>query len=321
MTETGHFLYLTEETLEGLGITSEDAVAAIEGLIKGRAQGKVWYAPKAVVQPDERYMMATLAAADDPPILAVKSLLLNPLNSERGLKQINALVTLLDSKTGLPLAVIDGNWVTAVRTAALSAVAAKRLARPNSSVAAFIGCGVQAQSHLKAFAALYPLREIRAFGRGRANIDALCKTGEDLGLTAIASATAQDAVEDTDIVISAVTLSADIEPFVDASWLKPGVFAAITDFVVPWVPASIAKFDRIIIDDLEQEASMESPLVAPNLVAGDLSGLVLGQVAGRSSDAERTAFIFRAHPLGDLALAALAYQKAVQQSLGSAIGA
>lgn len=321
MTETGDFLYLTEETLEGLGITTEEAVAAIERLIEGHAQAKVWYAPKAVVQPDARYMMATLAAADDPPVLAVKALLLNPRNTARGLKQINALVTLLDSNTGLPLAVIDGNWVTAVRTAALSAVAAKRLAMPNSTVAAFIGCGVQAESHLKAFAALFPLRELRAFGRGRANIDALCKTGQDLGLTSIASPTARDAVEGADIVISTVTLAADIEPFVDASWLKPGAFAAITDFLVPWVPDSIGRFERIIIDDEEQEASMESPLVEPDLVAGDLSGLVLGQVAGRGDDAERTAFIFRAHPLGDLALAALAYQKAVKQSLGTPIGA
>jgi ornithine cyclodeaminase/alanine dehydrogenase len=116
-------------------------------------------------------------------------------------------------------------------------------------------------------------------------------------------------------------LSAELEPFVDAGWLKPGAFAAITDFAVPWKPDSIAKFERIIIDDLEQEASMESPLVKPGLVAGDLSGLVLGKVAGRGNDAERTAFIFRAHPLGDLALAALAYQKAVEQSEGTPIGA
>jgi ornithine cyclodeaminase/alanine dehydrogenase len=66
--------------------------------------------------------------------------MLNPRNRERGLPDINAAVTLLDSDTGLPLAIIDGNWVTAVRTAGLSAVAAKRLARPDASIAAFIGC-------------------------------------------------------------------------------------------------------------------------------------------------------------------------------------
>ena len=100
-----------------------------------------------------------------------------------------------------------------------------------------------------------------------------------------------------------------------------GAFAAITDILVPWVPDSIGRCERIIIVDLEQEASMVSPLVEPNLVAGDLSGLVLGQVAGRGDDAERTALIISTHPLGDLVLAALAYQKAVKQSLGTSIGA
>lgn len=319
VTGTGTFLYLSEETLHGLGVTAGEAVEAIEHLIRGHAQSKVWYAPKAVVEPDARYMMATLAAADEPPFLAVKALVLNPGNAERGLKQINALVTLLDSETGLPVAVIDGNWVTAVRTAGLSAVAAKRLANPNSAIAAFIGCGVQAHSHLEAFAALFPLREVRAFGRGRPNIDSLCKSADDLGLSAIASNSAREAVTDADLVISAVTQSARLEPFLDAGWLKPGAFAAITDFAAPWIIDSLALFERIIIDDLEQEASMPSPLVKADLVAGDLSGLVLGDVAGRRTGAERTAFIFRAHPLGDLALAGLAYQKACAKSLGTSI--
>ncbi|SEQ84140.1 ornithine cyclodeaminase/alanine dehydrogenase [Nitrosomonas sp. Nm51] len=70
---------------------------------------------------------------------------------------------------------LDGGWVTAARTAGLSAVAAKRLAKIDSSVAAFIGCGVQARSHLKVFADLFPLTEIRAFGRGAENRDKLCQ--------------------------------------------------------------------------------------------------------------------------------------------------
>ena len=79
--------------------------------------------------------------------------------------------------------------------------------------------------------------------------------------------------------------------------------------------------DRIVIDDLEQEATMPNKLVGSDLVTGDLSGLVLGQIEGRSKAEDRTAFIFRAHPLGDLALAALAYQKARECSRGTAIPA
>jgi ornithine cyclodeaminase/alanine dehydrogenase len=249
----------------------------------------------------------------------VKSLILNPRNRERGLPDINAVVTLLDSDTGLPLAVLDGNWITAVRTAGLSAVAAKRLARPGASVAAFIGCGVQAHSHLQAFSALFPLQEIRAFGRGAANRDALCRAAEKLGLAAVASNTAREAVRDADLVISSVTYSPQLVPFVDARWLRPGVFATVTDLAAPWLPDGMSAFDRIVIDDLEQEAHMPKPLVDPALVAGDLTGLVTGDVPGRRSDGEKTVFVFRGLALGDLALAALAYTRARESGKGSQI--
>ena len=313
-------LYLSQRTLESLPLTIDEVMGSIEHLLRMRSQGRMWNAPKAVIQPpDGRYMMATLAAADDPPFLAVKSLILNPRNRDRGLADINGIVTLLDSVTGLPLALIDGNWVTAVRTAGLSAVAAKRLARPSASTAAFVGCGVQARSHLRVLATLFPLKEIRAFGRGSANRDALCQTAETMGLTAVASPTAREAVADADLVITSVTFTPDLTPFLDARWLKPGVFATVTDLAAPWRPDGMRAFDRIVIDDVEQEAQMPKPLVDPALVAGDLTGLVNGAVAGRRSDDERTAFVFRGLALGDLALAALAYQRASQLGKGAPV--
>ena len=320
MTETRTILYLSENDLEGLGITTEESIQAIEALIHGRARSKVWWAPKAAILPDDgRYMMATLAAADEPPIMAVKSVLLSPRNSERGLPQINGLITVMDSETGLPLACMDAGWITAMRTAALSAVAAKRLARADASVAAFIGCGVQAHSHLQAFASLYPLREVRAFGRGRPNIDALCQSAAALGLSAVVCDTAEEVITGADLIITSVTFSATMEPFLDARSLKPGCFAAITDLAAPWIKDSFAALDRIVIDDLDQEASMSNKLADPALINGDLSGLVLGKVAGRGGAAERTAFIFRGHAIGDLALSALAYKRASEAERGAVI--
>ena len=303
--------YLTQPLLDRLSITTGEVVDCIEQLIVGQRHGRVWCAPKVVVHPgDELYIMATLAVADELRVVATKSLVLNPRNRERGLEVINSLVTLLDSETGLPLAVVDGNWVTARRTAGLSAVAAKRLARPDSASVAFIGCGVQARSHLDAFCDLFPLREIRAFGRGAANRDALCRAAEARGLTAAASETARDAISDADIVVTSITLLPNLDPFLDARWLKAGAFATITDLATPWLPESMAAFERIVIDDLEQEAKMSKSMVAPALVAGDLSGLVCGDLPGRSSAQERTAFVFRGLAIGDLALAGFAYRRA-----------
>ena len=308
---SGNLPYLSEPLLERLSITTDEAIEWIERLIMGQREGRVWCAPKSVLYPgDERYIMATLAVADDPRVVATKSLVLNPRNRERGLPVLRSLVTLLDSQTGEPLAVLDGNWVTAKRTAGLSAVAARRMARPDSACIGFIGCGVQALSHLEAFRDLFPLWEVRAFGRGATNRDALCRAAEARGMKAVASATAREAVEEADIVVTSITLLPDPVPFLDARWLKPGVFATITDLATSWLPGTMAAFERIVIDDLEQEAKMSKPMVAPSLVAGDLSGLVAGEISGRASGEERSAFVFRGLAVGDLALAALAYQRA-----------
>ncbi len=304
-------LYLSASELASLDISNDDVIASIEHLIRGRSQSQAWNAPKAVITPpDGRYMTAMLSAADDPPYMAVKSLVLNPRNSERGLSDINSLVTLMNSDTGLPLAVMDGNWITGVRTAGLSAIAAKRLARADSSVAAFIGCGVQANSHLRAFAALFPLREIRAFGRGIKNRDEFCRTAEQLGCTGVACNNARDAVTGADLIVSSVTLSRELKPFIDANWLVPGAFASVTDLGISSIDDTMPAFDRIVIDDTEQEEQMADSLVDPALVAGDLTALVNGDLPGRCSADEKTAFIFRGLALGNLALAGLAYHYA-----------
>lgn len=307
--------YLSEKDLKSLGVSMAEVVESMEYLIGVQAKGRAWVAPKTNVKTaDERFMMATLSAADDPPYMAVKALLVNPANPERQLSAINSSITLLDSSTGLPVAVMDGNWVTALRTAGASALVAKRLANADSSVLALIGCGVQAHSHLQAYAALFPLREVRAFGRGSKNRDALCEAASGLGLKAVASDTAKDAVSGADLVVSSIPLVPKIEAFLDGSWLKPGAFVSSADFALPWQPSSLRVFDRIIIDDRQQEAAMAEPMLDPALITGDMSELVNGRVKGRLDDTERTAFVFRSVALGDLAVAALAYEKFIKSA-------
>lgn len=315
-------LYLSENDLIDLSISTQEVLESIEKLLVARSRSEAWSAPKAVIQPsDGRYMMAALAAADEPSLLAVKTVILNPRNPDQGLPQINGLVTLLDSRTGIPVGVMDGNWITEVRTAGLSAVAAKRMARPDASVAGFIGCGVQARSHLRAFATMFPLKEIRVFGRGQANIDSLCGLAKTLGLSATVFDTGRGAIEGADLIVSSVTYSAEMEPFLDATLLKPGSFSAITDLAAPWNRKTIGGFDRIVIDDMEQESALPNKLAPPKLIDGDISGLVLGSIEGRKGNNERTAFIFRGHAMGDLALAGLAYKKACDHSSGTIIRA
>jgi ornithine cyclodeaminase/alanine dehydrogenase len=313
MTTNETIPFISEEQLSGLGITTSEVIDSIESLISSFENQTAWSAPKAAILPEDgRYMMAALAAADDPPLLAVKTVVLNPRNPERGLPQINGLVTMLDSSSGLPVAILDGNWITAVRTACLSATAARHMARKDSSVAAFIGCGVQAKSHLQAFSDLFPLKEIRLFGRGQSNINNLCEDVTNRSMSPVVCGSGEEAVTGADLIISSVTYSAGLDPFIDANWLMPGSFSAITDLAAPWKKESFIAFDQIIIDDMKQEVALPNKLAPPDSVTGDLSGLVLGKIKGRNQDSDRNAFIFRGHAMGDLALSALAYQRSLK---------
>ncbi|MCG6902062.1 MAG: ornithine cyclodeaminase family protein [Rhodobacter sp.] len=301
-------LYLDDAALAGLGITTPEIVTAIEDTLRGLVAGTITAAPKtAAIAPDGRYMMATLAASDAAGLIVVKSVLVNDRNKANGLPGINGAILLLDSETGQLRATLDANWVTAVRTAGLSAVAARRLADPASRTLGLIGAGVQGESHLRAFAQMFPLEHVAIHSRSQTSVDRLIDIARELGLDAV-SATAQAAISDADIIVSSVTLNYDTAPFVDARWLKPGAFAAITDLGIPWQPAGQSAFGRIYVDDLEQEKAMEKPMVAADLITGDLTGLV---VDGAAPDPARpSAFIFRGISVGDLAVAALAYQRA-----------
>lgn len=306
--------HLTEDMLEGLQISTQDVIAMMQRVIIGAQNGSVWAAPKAVILPgDGRYMMATLAAMDDPPLVATKSLVLNEANVDAGLPQINGLVTLLSAETGLPVATMDGNWITAVRTAGLSAVAAKYMGNPDAASVGFIGTGLQARSHLAAFADMFPLKRVRIFGRGQANIDRLAQMARDLGLEPQTYDAARTAMTDVDLVVSTVTHTGVGGPFLDADQLSPGCHATSVDLGVPWHKQSFAKLDTLIIDDLAQEQTQPSKLADPAHVTGDLTGLVTGQIKGRDTATDRTMFAFRGHALGDLAMAALAWVTHQQQ--------
>ena len=314
------FLVLSDEALAGLGISVVEIADAIEAAIRSEAASDIWTAPKSAVLPgDGRYMMSTLSSSDQPDMTVVKSVMVSPGNPARGLPGVEGNIILQDSETGRLRAVMEAGWVTAVRTAGLSAVVAKRMADPASKKIAFIGTGVQARSHLDMFADLFPLTEIRAFGRGADNVDRLCRMADEKGMKAVACDTPREALEDADLVVSSVTFTFDQEPFADARWLKPGAFATITDIAAPWIPGGMAAFESVIVDDLEQERVSQKKMVDPDLVSGDLGGLIGGRSDVTFDPAKRSAFIFRGLAIGDFAISCLAYERARAAAKGTSV--
>lgn len=317
MKETPGFLYLPDTTLDTMDIPPAAVADAIEKAIHDKVKGRLHTTPKSVILPgQERYVMSTLAVGDGDRLTVLKQVTVSPANPDRGLPAINGAILAMDAETGLLRAVLGANWVTAARTAALSAVAARRLANPASQILALVGTGVQAHSHLAAFADLFPLTEIRAFGRGRANVDKLCDTARAMGLEAKASATPLDALDGADLVVSSVTLDYSISSFLDARWMKPGSFAAITDSGIPWHDENLGAFGTVVIDDREQEDASARKQVPPDLVQADLTELVSGQTPLTFDPAKSACFAFRGLGLGDYAATALAVSWAVRTGAG-----
>ena len=313
-------LYLPDSVLESLGLGPSDIADSIEAAFAAQAQGQLWTVPKSAIMPgDGRYMMTTLSVSDAPQFTVIKTATVSPRNPDRGLNGIEAAIILLDSETGLLRAVMGGNWITATRTAALSAVMGRRLANPESRSIAFVGCGVQARSHLDAFAAEFPISEIRMLGRGQANIDRLSAKAKAMGLSCLHAENAQQAIEGADIVVSSITLSYDTAPFLDAHWLKPGAFAAITDLGIPWIQDSLVALDHAYIDDHAQEASSPKPMIASQLIKGDMAQVLSGDVKAKFDPTRSAAFLFRGMAIGDYAAAALAYQHALDGGSGTAL--
>ena len=198
-------VYLPDAAMEAMGIAPAEIADAIETALVAKAEGRLHVSPKSAILPGEgRYMMSTLAVGDDG-LTVVKQVTVSPGNAARGLATINGAIMVLDAETGLLRAVLGANWITAHRTAALSAVAARRLADPASETLAFVGCGVQARSHLMAFRDMFPLKRILAVGRGKANVEALCDFAQDQGLIA-KPATPEEALRAADIAVTSITL-------------------------------------------------------------------------------------------------------------------
>lgn len=313
--ESGGILYLPDSAIEALAIQPGEIADAIEAALIAKSEGRLHVTPKSALLPGgDRYVMSTLAVGDEG-LTVLKTVSVSPDNPGRGLPSINGAILVLDAETGLLKSVMGANWITAHRTAGLSAVVARRLADPVSASIGLVGCGVQARSHLAAFRALFPLKQVLACGRSAANRDAFCEEARELGLDARA-ADAEETLREADIVVTSITLDYSVEPFLDAAWMKPTAFAAITDLCIPWHTESFARLGTIVIDDLEQERAAERPLMGAQAIAGDLTDLVTGRIDEFKQPA---VFAFRGLALGDYAAAVLAHSRARETGAGQIV--
>ncbi len=198
-------------------------VEALGPAMVALSAGRVSMPPRVVAQVRERegLLAAMPAFLGSTQILATKLVSVFPKNAELGLPSHQAVILVFDAHTGSPRAMLDGTAITAMRTAAGSALATKLLARPEARILAIVGTGVQAHAHANAIPRVRAIKEIRVVGVDRAQGAAMAEEiARGLGIPAKASEAGKEAFAGVD-VICATTHSA--EPVVKGEWLEPGV--------------------------------------------------------------------------------------------------
>jgi ornithine cyclodeaminase len=240
-------------------------------------------------------------------VLATKLITQTPGNAARGLPTMLATLVLMDAKTGRTLAVMDGTWITALRTAAVSAVAVDCLTSRHPKTVAILGSGVLARTHALALRAVRAVSEIRIWSRNPANV-ARCANE----VNGVQKTSAEEAVRGADIVC---TLTNATEPVLKGAWLKPGAFVAAIGAVRPsWRELDDEAMRHVVIADGYAAAAQESGDV---ILSGATVSAEIGEIlAGtRPAPAPGSTIIFKAlgQAVIDAAAAQLVYEAKLER--------
>ncbi len=317
-------LVLRQSDVESL-LDMEGCIEAMAGVLEALARGELFQPLRMLAfPPGEKSGMGLMPAhrSGDSAAYALKTICLFPDNPTRGLDAHQGTVTLFSGETGQVRALMNASAITAIRTAAVSAVATRVLAREDASELAIIGSGVQGRSHLEAMRAVKPWGRIRIASRTHAHAQALA---EESGAEAVASV--EEAVENADVVVTATSSS---EPVLRHEWLKPGVH-------VNAVGSSIKKAreldtativaSSLFVDRRESTVNeagdylmpLQEGAIGPDHIRAEIGEILIGKHPGRTAPDELTVFKSLGLAVEDLAAAEYVVRRAEETGTGTTV--
>jgi alanine dehydrogenase len=322
-----HFRLLNEAQVKSL-LPMGDLIEAMENALARFSAGEVVQPVRTVltVGPTKAYFGVMPAYVPQPARMGAKLVTVFGGNEARGLPSHLATILLLDAHTGALEAILDGRYITEARTAAVSAVSARHLARAEAATLAIVGSGVQARSHLEALAEVRTLRDVRIWSPRPASRERF--VAEMSGRTPAqlrATASAEDAVRGADIV---VLVTSSPTPVVQDGWVGDGAHVISVGACRPdqreMDPELVARA-RLYVDS-RAAALVESGDVVQGIregrftdshVAGEVGQVVLGRVPGRAGAGEVTIFKSLGMAVEDVVAADLVLSRAVEQGAGA----
>lgn len=295
-------LVLSERDVEEL-LTMEACIEVMADALASLARGEVHNPLRMPIRaPGAPGLLGLMPAwrGGPTPYYALKEVCVFPGNPKRGLDTHLGAVILHSGETGEPLAFMNASAITAIRTAAVSAVATRLLAREDAAVLAIIGTGVQGRSHHRAIPLVRNIREIRMCGRGES---------------------VEEAVRGADIVVTATSSK---EPILRREWLSPGVHVNAVGSSVPTareLEADLVAVASLFVDRRESTMNESGDYLAAiekgAVIRAELGEILIGAAPGRMSGDEITLFKSLGLAVEDLASAAFLYESAVREGRGA----
>ncbi len=314
-------LYLSRKDVEAVGLPMSEIVEALDKMFQEKGEGRVEMPPKPGIHTrKDAFIHAMPAYIPSLESAGMKWVSGYPKNPEKGLPYISGLLVLNDPDTGIPLSVMDATWITGQRTGAATAVAAKYLARTESSSVGIVACGVQGRSNLEALCCLFDIKKVKVFDlypevAKRYAAEMTEKVQVDIEVVK----ELKEAVVGLDLVVTSGPILKNPEPTIELDWLAEGSFASPVDFDSYWQGDALRQVDKLATDDLSQmeyyrEVGYFQSTPTPY---GDLGEIAAGKKPGREKDDERTMSINLGLALDDMATAILIYQEARKKGIGT----
>lgn len=314
-------LYLSRADVETVNLPMREIIALLEEAFREKGNGKVEMPPKPGIHtmPDA-FIHAMPAYIPSMRSAGIKWVSGYPENFKRGLPYITGLLVLNDVETGVPYAVMDCTWITAMRTGAASALSAKYLARPESGSVGILACGVQGRTNLEALACLFPVRRVFAYDiLADVQEKFIAEMQAKFGFEIVGVKQPKQAVVESDLVVTSGPILKHPIPSIEKDWLRLGAYGSAVDFDSYWSGAALAQMDLISTDDHAQFQYYKSVGYFQQTPApyADLGELVAGLKPGRRDEKERTLAINLGLAMDDMAVAPEIYRRAREKGLGT----
>lgn len=302
------------------GLTYERCIPLVRSAMIAFSKGETRQLLRSVIPLGDGRMFGIMPGAmGERAVFGAKLISVFPENFEKGRPSHQGLVILFDGESGRPVCVVDAGEVTAIRTAAASAVATDALARPDASRLAILGYGEQALTHARAISRVRSLEQVTIWGRSLERARALAsKLTAELGLPVSAFADAEEAVAQADIIC---TVTNAREPVLLGAWVRAGAHVNLVGSSVPGpveVDSDLVVRSRFIADSragvLQQGAEFlvakEAGLIGDDHVVGEIGQVLAGDLEGRQSPEQVTVYKSLGHIVQDLAAAEALYRAA-----------